>query len=413
MASSAPDHLRTPGLISNRPCYEGINLTLLSLTVHRYSNEAMPLDFLEARSSLSSEASTVVRALGDDSVGGYTLVEDIYGMPILLVRVDMPRDVIARGRDALAYLLIALVAVGVVLVAVIAFLLDKLVVSRVSRLNRDVSGIRSTTDLSARVATQGSDELSNLGGAINGMLVGLEDAHKREEAYLEEITAEREKSERLLLNILPVPIAERLKRGESTIADSFAEVSVLFADVVDFTGLSARIPAKELVELLNQVFSGFDRLSEKHGLEKIKTIGDAYMVVGGLPTPRPDHADAIAEMALDMQDQIKRFNVEQGHSCSIRIGINTGPVIAGVIGTKKFIYDLWGDAVNTASRMESNGIGGSIQVTPATYERLRDRFLLEERGVIEVKGKGEMLTYLLKGRRVAVEHKPALIDADS
>lgn len=222
----------------------------------------------------------------------------------------------------------------------------------------------------------------------------------QEQAYLLAIKAEQEKSERLLLNILPKPIAERLKREENTIADSFAEVTVLFGDIVGFTKLSACISAVDLVACLNEVFSAFDRLVEQHGLEKIKTIGDAYMVVGGLPIPRIDHAEAIAEMALDMQTEIARFNKETRQPLSVRIGINTGPVVAGVIGTKKFIYDLWGDTVNTASRMEMHSPTDCIQVTASTYERLRNKFLFEERGMVEVKGKGEMMTYLLIGRKI-------------
>jgi class 3 adenylate cyclase len=209
----------------------------------------------------------------------------------------------------------------------------------------------------------------------------------------------QEQSDRLLLNILPEAIAERLKQSQQTIADSFEDVTVLFADIVGFTQLSTRISPDELVKRLNEIFSTFDRLAQRHGLEKIKTIGDAYMVVGGLPTPRPDHAEAIAEMALDMQQEIQRFKRDDSESLHIRIGINTGPVVAGVIGLRKFIYDLWGDAVNTASRMESQGIPGCIQVTAVTYERLREKFILEERGVLQVKGKGEMVTYLLKGRK--------------
>lgn len=220
----------------------------------------------------------------------------------------------------------------------------------------------------------------------------------QEVAYLKQLQAEQEKSERLLLNILPKPIAEQLKQGQKIIADSFGEVTVLFADIVDFTRLSAHISPTELVNLLNQIFSEFDRLAQEHGLEKIKTIGDAYMVVGGLPTPRPDHAVAIAEMALDMQQAIARFNALRSEPFSIRIGINTGPVVAGVIGTHKFTYDLWGDTVNIASRMESQGIVGGIQVTAVTYELLRDRFQFEPRGAIDVKGKGPMTTYLLTSR---------------
>jgi PAS domain S-box-containing protein len=209
----------------------------------------------------------------------------------------------------------------------------------------------------------------------------------------------RKRAELLLLNILPQPIAERLKRGQRTLAESFEDVTVLFADLVDFTKFSAQTSPTELVELLNVIFSKFDRLAEQHGIEKIKTIGDAYMVVAGLPTPRPDTAGAIAQMALDMQDSIAQLNTELGKTFRLRIGIHSGPVVAGVIGIRKFSYDLWGDTVNIASRMESQGLPGSIQVSATTYERLRDRYLFEERSPIQVKGKGEMITYLLISRK--------------
>ncbi|HEC24052.1 MAG TPA: adenylate/guanylate cyclase domain-containing protein, partial [Chloroflexi bacterium] len=221
----------------------------------------------------------------------------------------------------------------------------------------------------------------------------------QEQAYLRRLEAERERSERLLLNILPAPVIERLKQQPETIADSFSDVTVLFADIVNFTKLAASIPPAELVDLLNRIFSTFDRLADQHGLEKIKTIGDAYMAVGGLPTPRADHAEAVAEMALDMQDAISRFEAVNGNPFKLRMGINSGPVVAGVLGTKKFIYDLWGDTVNIASRMESQGIDGHIQVTQVVYERLRDRYEFEERGPIDIRGKGKMPTYLLRGRK--------------
>jgi class 3 adenylate cyclase len=220
----------------------------------------------------------------------------------------------------------------------------------------------------------------------------------QEQAFLRQLKEEQEKSERLLLNILPKPIAERLKQGERTIADNFAQVTVMFADIVGFSQLSAHLSPAELVEFLNEIFSKFDQLADHYGLEKIKTIGDAYMVVGGLPTPRPDHAEAIAQMALDMLVDIKQFRTKYGESVRMRIGIGTGPVEAGVIGTKKFSYDLWGDTVNMASRMESHGIPDCVQVTETTYECLKDRFLFEKRGAIQVKGKGEMVTYLLVGK---------------
>ena len=217
-------------------------------------------------------------------------------------------------------------------------------------------------------------------------------------AWQEALRNEQEQSDRLLLNILPQLIAERLKEEQSTIADSFDEVTVLFADLVGFTELASRLSPTQLVELLNQIFSAFDELSQGYGLEKIKTIGDAYMVVGGLPKPRRDHAEAIAQMALDMQKIISHFNTQNNQALSIRIGINTGPVVAGVIGIKKFSYDLWGDTVNTASRMESQGKANRIQVTEETYKRLKDKFVLEDRGEIPVKGKGKMQTYFLIGK---------------
>ena len=208
----------------------------------------------------------------------------------------------------------------------------------------------------------------------------------------------QEKSERLLLNILPETIALRLKEGESSISDGFAEVSILFADIVNFTTLSAQMSPNHLVILLNQIFSAFDQLTEQFGLEKIKTIGDAYMVAGGLPMPRPDHAEAIADMALAMRREIAHLSQTLNHPLYIRIGINSGPVVAGVIGTKKFIYDLWGDTVNIASRMESQGRASGIQIAPATYTHLQGKYTFESRGPIEVKGRGQIETYWLTGK---------------
>ncbi|MGA7935792.1 MAG: adenylate/guanylate cyclase domain-containing protein [Kovacikia sp.] len=215
----------------------------------------------------------------------------------------------------------------------------------------------------------------------------------------EELRQQRLRAERLLLNILPQTIAERLKRGQLAIASRFDQVTVMFADLVDFTEVASRISATDVVKLLGLVFAEFDRLVEQYHLEKIKTIGDAYMVASGLPTARADHADAIAEMALAMQQSIAHILSDAGEPFQLRIGINSGPIVAGVIGTKKFSYDLWGDTVNVASRMESQGLPGKIQVTAATYELLSDRYRFEEREPIFVKGKGEMITYWLIGKQ--------------
>jgi class 3 adenylate cyclase/CheY-like chemotaxis protein len=217
----------------------------------------------------------------------------------------------------------------------------------------------------------------------------------QETAFVKRLQIEQDTSERLLLNILPQPIAQRLKEGQKTIADSYPDVTVLFSDFVDFTRLSTGISPGVLVGRLNAVFSAFDQLCEKHGLEKIKTIGDAYMVVGGAPTPRADHAQAVANLALDMQREVARSAEASGHPFRMRIGMNTGPVVAGVIGTKKFAYDLWGDTVNLASRMENHAPPGGILVTALTYERLREHYSFKPGRIIRVKGHGKVLSYLL------------------
>jgi adenylate cyclase len=230
--------------------------------------------------------------------------------------------------------------------------------------------------------------------------------HQETKTLYDRVVEQQKLSERLLLNVLPQSIAERLKgRPEvaaddftEVIADSFPEATVLFADIVEFTRLSAGLSPEGLVAMLNEVFTDFDLIADDRGLEKIKTIGDAYMAVAGLPVPTADHAARAAHMALDMLEAIDRFNARTGHALQVRIGINSGAGVAGVIGKRKFIYDLWGDAVNIASRMESHGVAGRVQVTQATRQRLSRVFRLEERGTIELKGSGPMNTWFLTGR---------------
>ena len=218
-------------------------------------------------------------------------------------------------------------------------------------------------------------------------------------AALTALRAEQEKSEDLLLRVLPRPIAERLKGSQQTIADQFVAASILFADVVDFTPLAQRLPPTDVVGFLDHLFSQFDALVERHGLEKVKTIGDCYMAVAGVPDPSPDHARRAALLALGMRDVVRTSAVAGRPGFELRIGINSGPVVGGVIGRKRFLYDLWGDAVNTASRMESHGTPGEIQITRATYELLKDEFVCRRRGTIPVKGKGRMETWYLVGSR--------------
>jgi class 3 adenylate cyclase/sensor domain CHASE-containing protein len=382
-------------------------LNQLSITIHKVNNPRLPTDFQQARSEfelsqenllniesnrLLSTEEFIIRPLNNDTMSGYALLRDIYNKPAVLLRVDSPRVIYKQGLVGLRYLILSLFGVGLIFVLATLLLLEKLGLLRLARLSKDVKYIGTTNDLSMRLFSNGADELSSLGKTINWMLSALESS-------LKELKAEREKAEQLLLNILTQPIANRLKKEERTIADSFNEATVLFADIVGFTKLSAHTPPVELVNLLKQIFSAFDRLAEQHGLEKIKTIGDAYMVVGGIPTPGSERAQAVAEMALDMLKAIQEFNAANHGKFNMRIGVNTAPVVAGVIGLKKFIYDLWGDTVNIASRMEYQGIPGCIQVTDDTYDSLKYQYEFERRGVIQVKGKREMIAYLLLGRK--------------
>ena len=209
----------------------------------------------------------------------------------------------------------------------------------------------------------------------------------------------RKQSERLLLNILPQEVAAVLKREHQVIATPYDNISVLFADLADFTRMSAQMTAAELVQLLNEVFSCFDMIADKYGVEKIKTIGDCYMAAAGVPRTRSDHAEALAYVALDMRDHLKSRTFG-GQHLRFRIGINSGPVVAGVIGQKKFTYDIWGDTVNTASRMESHGVPDCIQISKATYDLIHDKFTCAPKGIIEVKGKGTMEVWHLLGTKV-------------
>ena len=241
--------------------------------------------------------------------------------------------------------------------------------------------------------------LTNVSGVASILYFVMRYFESQRSRIMKALEVEQEKSERLLLNIMPKSIADRLKNNEGRIADRYESVTIMFADLVDFTKISAGMPPDELVDMLNLVFSRFDQITEKYGLEKIKTIGDAYMVVGGVPNPHANHAELVTNMAIEMQSALKDLSAESGRALAMRFGINSGTVIAGVIGNKKFSFDLWGDAVNTASRMEQYGVPNRIQVTDSTYQQLKDKFDFEDRGLINVKGKGDVQAYFLLGRK--------------
>jgi class 3 adenylate cyclase len=276
------------------------------------------------------------------------------------------------------------------LLTVAAALLMTRLILRPVQVLADAAQRVAAGDLTANAEWKSEDELGMLCNTFNSMTKSI-----REKTEL--IQQKNRENEALLLNILPGEIADRLKGGESEIADSFADVTVLFGDLVNFTSLSARMSPDEIVDMLNGLFSRFDRVSNELGIEKIKTIGDCYMAVCGLPKPCSDHAERMARMALRMLQETREHGQERGLSLQMRIGLNSGPVTAGVIGTSKFIYDLWGDTVNLASRMESTGVPGAIQVTRSVYERLKDSFQFEGRGMVQVKGKGEIEAWLLHG----------------
>jgi len=296
-----------------------------------------------------------------------------------------------KEQLATAQIITIVSAVTVILTGLlVAFAIANDIARPIVRLTEVAETIKSG-NLTARSTVTTYDEIGILADTFNSMTATLQ-------VTLDSLRLEQEISENLLLNILPKDIAELLKKKPDSIAEQYGEASILFADVVNFTPMSSQMTPIELVELLNKVFSQFDGLVEKYDLEKIKTIGDCYMVASGVPRPRHDHAQVITQLALDMQEIVRESDYF-GRKLTFRMGINSGPVVAGVIGRKKFIYDLWGDAVNTASRMESNGTGGLVQITRETYNLIHDDFICESRGVINVKGKGELPVWFVRGRK--------------
>ncbi len=348
------------------------------------------------------------------SVSAYIPLSDISGKPLRdakgtclgVLGVDISDVKMRAVLDSASSLAIKLSLAVIALALLVSIAMGTMLTRSILALTATVRRF-ADKDFTARTQLRSKDEIGQLGNDFNQMADTIqlhsENLEELVKQRTSELTEEKATSERLLLNVLPAPIAERLKHGESLIVDRFDAVSVMFADLAGFTTFASKTTPEALVTMLNELFSMFDKLAEQHHLEKIKTIGDAYMVVAGIPQPIADHATAIAHMALDMIAGVNAYAKRTGHPLSIRIGIHTGSVVAGVIGTKKFIYDLWGDSVNLASRMESTGLPGRVQVSETTFKLLESQFDFEARGPIEVKGKGAMNTFLLVGRKLDPE----------
>lgn len=310
-----------------------------------------------------------------------------------IVDTDM-RAALGRAGSLAIKVSLAVIALALVVSIIMGTMLTRSVIALSQAVKRFAE-----KDFAARTQVASRDEIGQLGKSFNAMAETIQSHSENLEALVRdrtsELEAEKQTSDRLLLNVLPAPIATRLKQGEGVIVDRFEAVTVLFADIVGFTALSARTSPEALVAMLDELFTRFDALADRHGLEKIKTIGDAYMVVAGVPEKTDDHAVRMARMGLDMLATLADYAATNSVELTIRIGIHSGPVVAGVIGRNKFIYDLWGDTVNTASRMESHGQPSRVHVSEATVAALAGRFEIEARGEIEVKGKGLMATYFL------------------
>jgi adenylate cyclase len=348
---------------------------------------------------------TLVLPQNEQKVSGFSLIRDVYQKPIFLLEVHKQREIYLQGKHLISNALYVLIILGSFFLIITLLSLRHWVLFPLFVLLKEVQIITRSGDIKNRVRGLGTDEIGVLSHEINTMLESLDIALDKKR---QDLLVEKERSDELLNNILPRVIADRMRMGELMIAEHFEEVTVLFSDIVGFTKLSARTAPQELVKLLNMIFSEYDLIADKHGLEKIKTIGDAYMVVSGVPLAQMEHARRIALMALEMRDKLLELNQTFQLDIAVRIGIATGEVIAGIIGKRKFSYDLWGDTVNIAARMESHGIEGKIQCTEYFYQLLHREFVFEPRGLIEVKGKGLMLTYFLIR---SVEQLPALNNA--
>ena len=365
----------------------------LNIQFYSFQEAQQHLNLQPALTTLATPKPFVVLPKNNQRVEGFTWFYDLNNQPSLLIHLSKNRPIYQQGLQLLNRFLVALTLSGLLFLGISLLLIRQLVLSRLFQLVKDVQIITRSGDVSQRVQVVGQDELAILSKEINAMLDSLEDKSQA-------LAVEKEKTESLLNNILPIPIAQRMKQGETMIAEHFDHATILFSDIVGFTQWAAHTTPARLVEILNRIFSEFDFIADRYGLEKIKTIGDAYMVVAGVPKPCKAHIEIMALMALEMRDKVFELNKLFNFDISIRIGVSTGEVIAGIIGKRKFAYDLWGDVVNTAARMESHGVACKIQCTETIYQLLQSTFEFENRGLIEVKGKGSMQTYFLVGKKI-------------
>lgn len=346
--------------------------------------------------SLTAESDDVLRA--NVRVDG---IEDVAGSGPGILAFPLDRALAREGHRNALVVLAVMIAAGASLAAAILIALRRVVLRRLAVLSNMARRVRDSHDLTLRSRDMSADELGVLGRSFDSMLARIE-------RLMGIVEAERATSDSLLLNVMPEQIALRLKGGEHPIADAHANVTVIFADLVGFTKLASTTGPDELVEMLGELFTEFDGLTERYEVEKIKTIGDAYMAASGLLHVRPDHCEVAIRLALRMIERVAALNERRGTELAVRIGLHSGPVVAGVIGERRFVYDIWGDTVNTASRMESTGLPNRVQVSSAAYEQAQHAFEFEARSAVSVKGKGEMSTYLVSGVRSTTMPPPKL-----
>ncbi len=327
------------------------------------------------------------------------IMEPINAFLFLLEQRTSAEVSLLRGRSRLlGWLALGTSAAAVLVAGGMLHVQRRRVLAPLARVQASAEAV-ARGDFDCPIEHESKDEMGQLVGTFNQMLRSTQGGVEALRESNEELKSEKDRSESLLLNILPAAIADRMQSGETSIADEFPSVTVLFADLVGFTSLTERLGPHEIVRVLGEVFALFDARLERHGIEKIKTIGDCYMAVGGAPQAAADHARRTADFALGIREDLRRWSAQSSHDLQIRIGLHSGTAIAGIVGTQKFVYDIWGDVVNVASRMESTSRPGKIQVSEPTYVQLRDLYEFEEVGTLEIKGKGPMHTWILKGER--------------